>query len=239
MGVARCLGIVCAVAMGIGAFTATQLVMAKDANIQTYQKYCLKGNVTKVEEAGLHAYEPMLGASFTCILTQFILALVEDPAGMLAWGLIATLLFPLTLLMYVEAGRYGAKGLVKWPVLALHLLRQHNHQGLDHLRGAADWARLALLGDLAVALPCTRVREIQWRRAVHQAAEGRLPGLYAASSCRVLLPDLPRLHELCHTQGAPGSTLGAQGRWVGDVHDSGFLRAHLSPVSVPHHDLPL
>ena len=155
MGVARCLGIVCAVAMGIGAFTATQLVMAKDANIQTYQrlgtgkwetgaqiplhteprhlkigengrfyadfgystnipflnipwgghylflakplssrrftdnmltgmilgtvcpgrvslgrKYCLKGNVTKVEEAGLHAYEPMLGGSFTCILTQ-------------------------------------------------------------------------------------------------------------------------------------------------------------------------
>ncbi|CAL1153705.1 unnamed protein product [Cladocopium goreaui] len=121
MGVARCLGIVCAVAMGIGAFTATQLVMAKDANIQTYQKYCLKGNVTKVEEAGLHAYEPMLGASFTCILTQFILALVEDPAGMLAWGLIATLLFPLTLLMYVEAGRYGAKGLVKWPVLVLFL----------------------------------------------------------------------------------------------------------------------
>ena len=39
---------------------------------------------------------------------------------------------------------------------ALHLLRQHSHQGLDHLRGAADWARLALLGDLAVALPCTR-----------------------------------------------------------------------------------
>lgn len=38
MGVARCLGIVCAVAMGIGAFTATQLVMAKDANIQTYQR---------------------------------------------------------------------------------------------------------------------------------------------------------------------------------------------------------
>ena len=36
---------------------------------------------------------------------------------MLAWGLIATLLFPLTLLMYVEAGRYGAKGLVRWPVL--------------------------------------------------------------------------------------------------------------------------
>lgn len=34
------------------------------------RKYCLKGNVTKVEEAGLHAYEPMLGGSFTCILTQ-------------------------------------------------------------------------------------------------------------------------------------------------------------------------
>ena len=58
-----------------------------------------------------------LGFFLLVFIPRFILALVEDPAGMLAWGLIATLLFPLTLLMYVEAGRYGAKGLLRWPIL--------------------------------------------------------------------------------------------------------------------------
>ncbi|CAE7222672.1 REXO2 [Symbiodinium natans] len=121
MGLARGLGIACALAMGLGAFTATQVVMAKDATIKKYQFYCIQGNVTKLKEAGLHSYEPMLGGFFTCILTQFMLALTEDPAGMLAWGLIATLIFPMFLLMYAEAGRYGATGLVKWPVLVLFL----------------------------------------------------------------------------------------------------------------------
>lgn len=49
---------------------------------------------------------------------RFMYALATKPAGILAWGFIATLLFPVTLLMYGEAGRYGAKGLVRWPILA-------------------------------------------------------------------------------------------------------------------------
>lgn len=34
--------------------------------------YCMKGNVTEVVEHGLHAYEPMMGGAFTCILTQLL-----------------------------------------------------------------------------------------------------------------------------------------------------------------------
>eukprot|EP00438_Fugacium_kawagutii_P005897 Skav214432 [mRNA] locus=scaffold586:393674:397982:+ [translate_table: standard] len=96
MGLARCLAIVCAVALGVGAFTTTQLVMKQDEAIKKFQ----------------------------LSLQRFILALTVDPAGLLVWGLIATLLFPVTLLMYAEAGRYGAKGLVKWPVLGTGSTRQ-------------------------------------------------------------------------------------------------------------------
>lgn len=34
--------------------------------------YCFKTNMTTVEEVGLHAYEPMLGGPFTCLLTQLL-----------------------------------------------------------------------------------------------------------------------------------------------------------------------
>ena len=39
----------------------------------------------------------------------------------MVWGLVATLFFPLVLLMYAEAGRYGARGLVRWPILVFAL----------------------------------------------------------------------------------------------------------------------
>jgi len=97
------------------------MLTGNDSTMKKYQFYCFKTNMTTVEEVGLHAYEPMLGGPFTCLLTQFMYALATKPAGILVWGLIATLLFPVTLLMYGEAGRYGAKGLVRWPILVLFL----------------------------------------------------------------------------------------------------------------------
>ncbi|CAK9084093.1 unnamed protein product [Durusdinium trenchii] len=121
MAMARMLGVVCGVALGVFAFVETQKVMAKDPAIQKFQKFCIAGNATALEQAGLHDYEPMLGGPFICILTNFVYVLAAEPAGLLVWGLISTLVFPLTLLIYAEAGRGGAKGPVKWPIMTLLL----------------------------------------------------------------------------------------------------------------------
>lgn len=89
-------------------------------------------------------------------------------------------------------------------VLAIVQISNHSHFKLSRFLSVSHAMLKTIIPSLRPrgylftcnpALQPRRVREIQWRRAVHQAAEGGLPGLYAASSCRVLLPDLPRLHE--------------------------------------------
>ena len=36
--------------------------------------------------------------------------------GLLVWGIMMVMFYPLTLLMYTEAGRAEARYLVKWPI---------------------------------------------------------------------------------------------------------------------------
>lgn len=63
-------------------------------------------------------HEPLFGGPMACILTQFVYRLVTNsPPGLIVW--VATIItsLPITILMYVEAGRSGAKGLVRYPTL--------------------------------------------------------------------------------------------------------------------------
>lgn len=105
-------------ALGAFAFVETQSVTApwQDSPI----KLCTAGNETALQEAlddgRLHPYVGALGGPFVCILTQFMLALSTEPAGILVWGFTACTFTSIGILVYAEAGRYGARGLVKWPI---------------------------------------------------------------------------------------------------------------------------
>jgi len=117
----RCFQLAVGVASGVFAFIQTHAVMKQSPKMAGIMELCTSGNGTAIAESDLHAYEPKLGGPFVCIITQFMLELNEEPAGILVWGLIATVAFPLTLLIFSEAGRQGARGLVRWPVLILLL----------------------------------------------------------------------------------------------------------------------
>ena len=71
---------------------------------------------------GYHSYEPLVGLGafkiLVCLITQFLLELREThPAGMITWcGLMLTGL-PFGVLATIEAGRAGARGPVRYPVL--------------------------------------------------------------------------------------------------------------------------
>jgi len=141
MGAGRWLAILCAVALGFFGFIKTQVALAQDPAMQKAQSLCIAGNRTALKEAGFHDYEPLCGGFFICILTQFGLSLVQEPAGILVWGFIATLLFPLNVLMYSEAGR-AARGPVRWPILTFFLGQL---VGINFVF-SAFWVPAAILG---------------------------------------------------------------------------------------------
>ena len=111
-------------AAGVAALMATQAVskpLMEPAGGTPLLEVC--GDPHKFAASGLHAFEPMLGGSFVCLITQFLHALVLEPAGLLSWGLTIGLALPVSVLWNAEAGRTGASGLVRWPTL-LGLLGQ-------------------------------------------------------------------------------------------------------------------
>mmetsp|Transcript_12103 Transcript_12103/g.28492 ORF Transcript_12103/g.28492 Transcript_12103/m.28492 type:complete len:668 (+) Transcript_12103:329-2332(+) len=111
-------------AAGVAALMATQAVskpLMEPAGGMPLLEVC--GDPHKFAASGLHAFEPMLGGSFVCLITQFLHALVLEPAGLLSWGLTIGLALPVSVLWNAEAGRTGASGLVRWPTL-LGLLGQ-------------------------------------------------------------------------------------------------------------------
>lgn len=106
------------VAMGAGAFVATQAV--SKTYMDPIAAACAAGPA-EAAKLGLHAYEARLGNTFACIIINFIADLVKSAAGKLIWALIMCISFPFTLLLNADAGRTGARGPVRYPTVTCFL----------------------------------------------------------------------------------------------------------------------
>lgn len=72
---------------------------------------------------GYHIYEPKVGLGIfnflVCLITQFLLQLREEyPAGLLTWTSIIVVALPISVCVTIEAGRGGAKGPIRYPIIA-------------------------------------------------------------------------------------------------------------------------
>ena len=95
-----------AVALGVCAFVETQTRLKVD--FAPIVDACTNTAPTNLQEfeATYHPYEPLLGGTFVCILTQFLHRLVlAHPAGLLLWGATFCTALPTTVLLVLEAGR--------------------------------------------------------------------------------------------------------------------------------------
>ncbi|KAJ1621875.1 hypothetical protein T492DRAFT_1066213 [Pavlovales sp. CCMP2436] len=102
--------------LGLSAFVGTNLVTK--SYMAPVIEACSAGP-DAVAKAGLHAYEGRIGGQFACIVTQFIYDLSQRPAGVLVWGVIIGISFPISLALAAEAGRAGAHGPVLYPTLVM------------------------------------------------------------------------------------------------------------------------
>lgn len=73
-------------------------------------------------QTGYHAYEPRVGLGafnvLVCLITQFLLELRQTyPAGLLTWGGVVIVSLPFVVLATLEAGRQGAKGPIRYPLI--------------------------------------------------------------------------------------------------------------------------
>ena len=73
-------------------------------------------------KTGYHAYEPLVGFKvfnvLVCLITQFLLELRQTyPAGILTWGGIMVVALPTTVITIHEAGRSGAYGPIRYPII--------------------------------------------------------------------------------------------------------------------------
>jgi hypothetical protein len=70
------------------------------------------------EKSGYHPYEAGLGGKFVCIVTQFLHELTQaNPIGLITWSTCILAAIPAFTLISIEAGRYGAKGLLRFPTV--------------------------------------------------------------------------------------------------------------------------
>ena len=79
-------------------------------------------------QTGYHVYESRVGFGafnvLVCLITQFLLELRQtNPAGLLTWGGVIVASLPFGVAATLEAGRAGAKGLIRYPMI-LGLLYQ-------------------------------------------------------------------------------------------------------------------
>jgi hypothetical protein len=75
-----------------------------------------------VTQGGYHAYEPMVGLKvfelLVCLITQFIFELNQTfPAGLVTWGGVIIVAQTVGVLGIIEAGRKGARGLIRYSIL--------------------------------------------------------------------------------------------------------------------------
>uniref|UniRef100_A0A7S4AJR2 Uncharacterized protein n=1 Tax=Pseudo-nitzschia australis TaxID=44445 RepID=A0A7S4AJR2_9STRA len=73
-------------------------------------------------KTGYHDYEPRVGLKvfnlLVCLITQFLLELRETPpAGVLVWAGVVVVSLPCCVIANVEAGRAGARGPIRYPVV--------------------------------------------------------------------------------------------------------------------------
>lgn len=73
-------------------------------------------------KTGYHEYEPRVGLKafnlLVCLITQFLLELRETPpAGVLVWAGVTVVALPCSAISIVEAGRAGARGPIRYPVI--------------------------------------------------------------------------------------------------------------------------
>lgn len=110
-------------ALGAWAFYKTQQVTGP--MFEPILAACMNNKISVADfadQTGYHAYEPKLGfgvlGPFICIITQFVHQLVENyPAGFLMWSATMLTLAPVTVLINVEAGRHGAFGILRYPLV--------------------------------------------------------------------------------------------------------------------------
>lgn len=66
----------------------------------------------------LHPYEPLVGGTFVCLITQFLHELIQHSGGIFTWGTIAALSIVTALLMNVEADRLnGTRSIIRYPTI--------------------------------------------------------------------------------------------------------------------------
>jgi len=97
---------------GVGAFLLTQFVSKEW--MDPFVKTCGDSSESDVKVL-LHEFEPKLGGTFVCVITQFLFKLSQEPAGFLTWGITIGLAIPSCLVFGIESGRAGAYGIVRYP----------------------------------------------------------------------------------------------------------------------------
>ena len=109
-------------ALGVSAFVKTQQVSSPkfEPIFETCSKIAY--DVDFGEITGYHAYEPKLGlgfmAPFVCLITQFLFELVQThPSGLLVLLFVNMMAVPVAVLVTVEAGRGGARGMIRYPTI--------------------------------------------------------------------------------------------------------------------------
>jgi hypothetical protein len=109
---------------GAWAFVATQAA-TKDVFEPIVAACTNKDYVTMedfVSRTGYHRYDKRVGLVvldfLVCLITQFMVDLREkSPAGLLTWGATMLSASPAVMLLLLEAGRSGSRGILLWPVL--------------------------------------------------------------------------------------------------------------------------
>lgn len=112
-------------AVGGCAFVKTQAI-AGDW-FEPILKECTSNDYATVDDfvaqTGYHAYNQYVSLvfflnPFICAITQFVHALAETyPGGLLNWGVTSVATLPFVVLLNLEAGRQGSRGLIRYPVL--------------------------------------------------------------------------------------------------------------------------
>jgi hypothetical protein len=113
---------VCAtVGIAVGVFCMLQTQAATKDWMDPFIASCTEGDLSaeqRMLNESIVPYNPALGGSFVCIITQFLHALaVEHPSGLLTWGGVMVVGFPYSIIAAIEAGRVGAKGPVRYSVI--------------------------------------------------------------------------------------------------------------------------
>lgn len=113
--------VVAAVGVAVGVICMMQTNAATQPWMDPKVEACTQGDYTPFERMlrdDIVPYSPELGGGFVCIITQFLNALAENyPGGLLTWGGVTLVSFPFTVIGAIEAGRFGAKGPVRYSVI--------------------------------------------------------------------------------------------------------------------------